>query len=251
MKKGNPIRGELVVCRIIRLHPNSAEVQLLEYGKPGMVHVSEVASRWVRDIREFLKENQYVVSRVLKVDERGITLSIKSVKREDNTRKMNEFKRERKAENLLEQLAKSMKKSLEQAYKEAGFIMQEEFGSLTKALDMAFKNPSLLKKKGIPEKWSKALEKAAKDRFGGKTYSLKGELELHSYSPEGVEIIKKALLSARKRGFEVSYISAPKYSLAGRGNDIKKLRSSLEEEGKGIVKEMEKSGGEGSFSLNE
>lgn len=251
MKKGMPQYGELVVCTITKLHPNSAEALLLEYDQPGLIHVSEVASRWVRDIREFLKEKQYVVCRVVRVEGQGISLSIKRVKREDNTKKMNEFKRERKSEAMLEQIAKSMKKNLDQAYKEVGFLLQEEFGSLTKALDVALKNPKLLKKKGVPDLWANALEQTVKKRFGGKTYALKGQLKLSCPAPDGVDVIKKALLASQKKGFSVSYLSAPTYILSGNGNDVKRLRVSLEEEGESLVKVIEKAGGEGSFSLED
>lgn len=251
MKRGFPERGELVVCKITRLHPNSAESQLLEYKKPGMIHVSEVASRWVRDIREFLKENQYVVCRVLQVDSRGISLTIKRVRPDDGNRKMNEFKRERKAENLLEQIAKSMKKTKEQAFEEAGFSMQEEFGSLTKAFEMAVKNPDLLKRKGISALWSAAIIENARKKFADKSYQLKGNLTLTCYKPDGVDIIKKLLSSAEKKGFSVTYISAPRYLLTSSGKDIKKLKANMEDEGQSLVKEIEKEGGDGKFSLKE
>ncbi|MBL7160850.1 MAG: S1 RNA-binding domain-containing protein [Candidatus Aenigmarchaeota archaeon] len=251
MKRGVPERGEAVVCKITKLHPNSAFAQLLEYDKTGMIHVSEVASRWVRDIREFLKENQYVVCRVLAVDDRGISLSIKRIRREEGNRKLTEFKREKKAENLLEQIAKKLKKTREQAFKEAGFIMQEEFGSLGKAFEMAVKDPALLKKKGIPPAWVSALTEAAKKKFAEKIYTLKGELELISYQPQGVDAIKKILQSAQKKGFQISYIAAPRYRITGKSKDIKQLRASLESEGEAAVEAIQKEGGEGKFVLKE
>ena len=100
-KKGSPSRGELVICRIRKIYPNSVTAELTEYGMTGMIHVSEVASRWVRNIREFLKENQYVICRVIGVDGESIQLSAKRVRYEEKTARMNEFKRERKAEKLL------------------------------------------------------------------------------------------------------------------------------------------------------
>jgi len=251
MKRGIPERGELVVCRILKLHPNSAEAMLLEYEKQGMIHVSEVASRWVRDIREFLKENQYVVCRVLDTDTRGISLSIKRVRWEDGNRKLNEFKRERKAEAILEQVAKSLKKTRKQAFQEVGFLLQEEFGSIAKAFEVAVKNPLLLKKKGVPSVWEKAIKSFAEKRFGEKTYQLKGKLELFCYSPDGIDIIKKALLPAKRKGFEIQYVSAPRYSIIGKGKNIKKLRASLQQEGEAIIKAVEKEGGEGKFVLKE
>lgn len=50
----------------------------LPNGKTGLVHISEVANEFVRDVRDFLKEEDPVRVRVLSLDERGrIALSIK------------------------------------------------------------------------------------------------------------------------------------------------------------------------------
>ena len=251
MKRGLPERNELVVCRITKIHPNSVEAQLLEYEAAGLIHVSEVASRWIRDIREFLKENQYVVCRVMRVDDQGLSLSVKRVRRDDGNRKLNEFKRERKSEAMLEQIAKSIKKTKEQAFKDVGFLLQEEFGSLSKAFEHAAKNPDLLKKKSIPAIWLKPILEAAQKRFAQKTYHLKGDLEMASFAPDGMNVIKKLLLQTEKKGFTVRYVSAPRYTILVSGKDIKKLRISIQEEGESLVKAIERSGGEGSFTLKE
>ncbi|MBQ5832166.1 MAG: RNA-binding protein S1 [Selenomonadales bacterium] len=53
----------------------------LEGGKVGLVHISEVADVYVRDVKDFLKEQDKVKVKVLSVDERGkIGLSIKTLK---------------------------------------------------------------------------------------------------------------------------------------------------------------------------
>ena len=137
-KTGLPEWNELVVCKITSLHPNSVDVLMIQYNKMGMVHVSEVAKRWVRDIREFLKVGQYLVCRVMKVDGETVHLSIKRVHRSESDSKLSEFKRERKAEKLLELAGKSINKTLEQSYDEVGHELQEEFGSLTKAFETSF-----------------------------------------------------------------------------------------------------------------
>ncbi|KOF56204.1 MULTISPECIES: S1 domain-containing RNA-binding protein [Clostridium] len=47
-------------------------------GKTGLVHISEVADSFVKDIREYLKEKDKVKVKVLSVDDNGkISLSIK------------------------------------------------------------------------------------------------------------------------------------------------------------------------------
>ena len=47
-------------------------------GKVGLVHISEVADEYVRDVRDFLQENDKVKVKVLGVDAKGkVALSIK------------------------------------------------------------------------------------------------------------------------------------------------------------------------------
>ena len=251
MKRGSPEIGELVVCRISKIHPNSAEAELLEYSGTGMIHVSEVAGRWVRDIREFIRENQYVVCRVVGSDSRGLSLSIKRVRRDEAGRRLNEFKREKKAGNMLEQAAKPLKKTREQAFKEVGFLLQEEFGSLTQAFETAGKNPALLKSKGVPQNWLDVISEIAQKKFAEKTFVVKADLILSSYLPDGLDVIKNLLASSRKKGFSISYISAPRYTISTSGTDIKKLRASIIQEGEDLVKAISKQEGEGKFALRE
>jgi S1 RNA binding domain protein len=56
-----------------------AFVELPE-GKVGLIHISEVADVYVRDVKDFLKEQDKVKVKVLSVDDRGkIGLSIKQL----------------------------------------------------------------------------------------------------------------------------------------------------------------------------
>ena len=56
-------------------------------GKTGLVHISEVAEEYVKDIKIHLKENQSVKVRVLSVDNGKISLSIKkAIDRNTNPR---------------------------------------------------------------------------------------------------------------------------------------------------------------------
>ena len=49
-------------------------------GKVGLIHISEVADVYVRDVKDFLKERDPVKVKVLSIDERGkIGLSIKQL----------------------------------------------------------------------------------------------------------------------------------------------------------------------------
>ncbi len=248
-KKGFPERDEMVVCEITRINPNSAYAKLLEYDRTGMIHVSEVAKRWVRDIREFVKERQLVVCKVTRVDGDYISLSIKRINKNQAERKLQEFKRERNAEKFLEQIGKQFGKSLEQTYEEIGYELEEKFGLLNKTFEIALKNPGLLTEKGIDKKWADAIAETAKKNFIEKTYEVKAVLNLVSYAPDGVDVIKKTLTQASVKGFDVRYISAPRYQLSSKGKDIKVLRESVEEVCNSIVQAVGGAGGEATFSI--
>jgi len=250
-KIGKPERNELVVCMITKLHPNSAYARLIEYNMDGIIHVSEVAKRWVRDIREFLKEKQYVVCRVRNVHEGTIELSVKRVDRNDANRKLNAFKREKRAEKMLEMAGKKFKLDIDGIYDEVGYSLIENFGSLMKAFETALKNPELFRSKGVPKKWADAITEIAQKSFSEKIYTIKGNLEAVCYSPDGIKTIKDILENAEKGGLKIRYVSAPKYEIIGKGKNFKKLELSLRETGEAIVKQLEKRNGEGSFELVE
>jgi translation initiation factor 2 subunit 1 len=252
-KQGYPRRDEMVVCKIVKIHPNSAFAELVEYdNKTGMIHVSEVASRWVRNIREFLKEDSYIVCKVIMVEGENISLSVKRVHKEQSTSKLNEFNRDKKSEKMLELAAKSIDKTLEEAYDEVGFEMQEQFGSMTKAFEVAVKNPDLMVRKGFKDPWLKALTEIAKKSIGDKIHEVKAKLELACYSPDGVEIIKKALANAMKgKDVEIKYISAPHYTLVGRGKNYREIRKLIEDTAGAIVAEINKHKGQCQFNIEE
>lgn len=69
--------GTIVEGKVTGITKFGAFVALPE-GKSGMVHISEVASSFVSDIKDFLQEGQTVKVKVISIDQAGrINLSIK------------------------------------------------------------------------------------------------------------------------------------------------------------------------------
>jgi S1 RNA binding domain protein len=68
--------GNIVEGRVSGITNFGAFIQLPE-GKTGLVHISEIAEEYVKDIKNHLKENQEVKVRVLSMDNGKISLSIK------------------------------------------------------------------------------------------------------------------------------------------------------------------------------
>lgn len=78
-------------------------------GETGLVHISEIAEVYVRDINDFLKTNDRVTVKVISIDERGkIGLSIKQAK--PVTRLMT---KKRASDSFEEKLARFLKESEE------------------------------------------------------------------------------------------------------------------------------------------
>ena len=77
-----PEEGELVICTVRDVKGFGAFVLLTEYNnREGFIHVAEVATGWVKYIRDHVREGQKIVCKVLRVDpvKEHIDLSLKQV----------------------------------------------------------------------------------------------------------------------------------------------------------------------------
>src|SRR3990167_5178204 len=106
-KQGFPEEGDLILCTVTSVQFHSVFVDLDEYGRNGMIHISEVAPGRIRNIRDYVKENKKVVCKVLKINrEKGyIDISLRRVNEKEKKRKIEEMKREQLAEKIAEQAA--------------------------------------------------------------------------------------------------------------------------------------------------
>jgi translation initiation factor 2 subunit 1 len=234
-KKGLPNIQELVVVKITEVTQFAAWCDLLEYEAKGIIPISEAAGKWIFDVSEVVKEGEIRVAKVIKVEEDKnlVHLSLKRVSKMDEKEKMNEFRKEERGEKLLELAAKNLGKSLQQAYEEVGYLLQEKFGSLYDAIINIKKNYSKLEKMKIPKEWIDAIVNVVEKSIREKEVEIKFELEVRSLEPNGVEIIKGILKEVEeKTGGIVKYLSAPTYRLEVKTTnpkkDEKKILTALE-----------------------
>ncbi|MBM7582467.1 S1 RNA binding domain protein [Caldicoprobacter guelmensis] len=69
--------GQVVEGRVSGITKFGAFIVLPD-GRTGMVHISEVADTYVKDIHQYLRQDERVMVKVLSIDERGrINLSIR------------------------------------------------------------------------------------------------------------------------------------------------------------------------------
>jgi len=233
-RRGFPDSGENVMVTVIQISPYSALCRLDEYpGKEGMIHVSEVSGKWVRDIKKFVKKNKQYAAKVMRVDEeRGhINLSLKRLSKKAGERKLQEFKKEERAEKMLELVGKEFGLNLEQAYEKIGFDLQENFGDMFRVFEEALKSTDNIIRRGVEEKYAEIISKIAKENIQKKKIKIKTELSVKFYTGDGVEKLREFLKNLRdKYKFEIKYISAPRYSIEILSDDPKNDKRKLKEQ---------------------
>lgn len=250
-----PEVGDLVIATVESVTDYGAYVRLDEYDKKGLLHISEISSAWIRNIRDFVRENQKVVLKVLRVDaEKGhIDLSLRRVTKREKIEKILSWKRERKAEGLLRNVAEKVGLSVEEVYEKAGALMEKEYGLYESFERAARDGASFLIKLGVPEEIANAVVEIARERMPVPMVKVKGIVELRCMKPNGVKVIKEAFLEAKKaekvRDAKIRFyvVAAPRYCIEVMAENYKHAESTLQRIAENVVSSVVKAGGQGVF----
>ncbi|MGZ7095396.1 MAG: translation initiation factor IF-2 subunit alpha [Methanobacterium sp.] len=251
MKKEWPDEGDLIVGTVHKVLGYGAFASLEEYeGKEAFIHISEVSSGWVKNIRDFVRENQKIVARVLRVNPKKghVDVSMKRIREDQRTRKIQQWKIEQKAEKLLEIAAKTIEKDLDTAYEEIGYKIINEFGDLYEAFETAAEEgETALTSRGIDGEWAKTITEVAKKNISPPEVHISGYINLHSYAPNGVEVIREALSTVESDEVAVQCVGAPRYRLIVTSSDYLTAENLLKEASQKCIDTVLKDGGEGEF----
>ena len=249
-----PDVGDLVIATVVRVVDYGAYVRLDEYqGKEGMIHISEISTTWVKNIRDHAREGQKLVLKVLRVNpQRGqIDLSLRRVTGREKAEKMLQWKKEKKAESILKSASERIKiepTSVEMIKQK----VSEKYDSLYDALEDSVEGGvEVFVKLGIPSDSATALSEAAKSKIRLEKAKVKATVELTCVKPIGVDAIKTALLDAKKirkpRGTDVKIytVGSPRYRIevtAKDYNDGERTLNEVVDEALATIKNL---GGEG------
>ncbi len=251
-----PEQGELVVCTVKKVVDFGAFVGLDEYeGKEGLIHVSEVASGWIKYIRDHVREGQKIVCKVLNVaPTRGhIDLSLKDVNEHQRREKIHIWKNEQKAEKMLNFVASDAGVDVDKLYDDIGDKLVKKFGSIYSAFEEAVVDGrSVLTDIGISKDYADIMVRVARENVKLPIVDIAGYVSLTCPLPNGVEVIKEALSTASKVeipevNIEVSYVGAPNYRIRVTAPDYKKAEVALRKAAEAATKIVEKSEGTGEF----
>jgi translation initiation factor 2 subunit 1 len=235
-----------------------AFVSLDEYdGKEGFIHITEVATGWVKYIRDYVREGQKIVCKVLAVDpsKEHVDLSLKVINDHQRREKIHLWKDEQKAERLLDMVAQKGGKSAEKQITDEDYDkLIETYGTLYKAFEESVINKKALEEAGFKGLWVADFVAVANENIEPPLVDIAGYLELICYQPDGVNHIKTALSQIEKKmgrdGAEVivQYIGAPRYRLQVRAKNYKTAEDVITKAADKAIIYITKHNGEGKFA---
>lgn len=241
-----------MVCTVTQVVDFGAFVTLDEYvGKQGLIHISEVASGWIKYIRDHVREGQKIVCKVLSVDRsrHHIDLSLKDVNEHQRREKIQEWKADQKAWKWLQMAYQNRPDDL----KRVTDALLSSYDSLYLALEeTAITGADALADLGLTEEDVNALTALSRDNVKIPSVEISGYVDLTSPAPDGVEVIRKALKQAKRVkdkdvSLGITYIGAPRYRIHVTAPDYKHAESVLKKAAQSAVKYIEQHGGEGAF----
>ena len=253
---GWPEPSELVVGKIDEIEDFGVFVDLSEYeGKRGLCHISEVASGWIKNVRDHVNEGQTVVAKVLDVDESAqqIDLSIKDVNDHQRKEKIQEWKNEQKADNWMEL---AFGEDLDdEKYAAVANELLSEFGSLYDGFEgAAIHGESALAETDLEADEIAAIVETARSNVSVPYVNVTGYVDLTCSEGEGVDVIKDALEAAEGNGevpeeiqLEVTYVGSPEYRIQVRAPDYKTAEGALEDSAARATSVVEDAGGNANF----
>lgn len=232
IKKQLPVNGELVLIKIKKIMPHGAYCELIEYNTEAYLPISEIASGWIKNIHEFIKEGQKDIAKVISVDvgKRAIDISLKKTTARDKREKMNGYNLEKRAERLFNQATVAAKVEPEKdALTEE---VSRHVSTYAELINGIAENKDFIKFLKN-ERFREALFELVSKNIKPKRYKVTYTAEIKANRPDtSIYAIKKALEEVSKLGIDILYLGAPRYRLVSEDVSYPKAE--------GRVKESEK-----------
>ncbi len=223
-----PEPGEIVICTVREITSHGIYVNLDQYNATnGFLHVSEISTGWVRNIDRVAKVQQKLVLKVIRADRsrKEIDLSLRQVTNEERRAKVIQWKRDERAHAIMNVVRK--KTNLTDAQL-TDYVkrLEGEFGTLYEALEAAAKRgEKVVAALELPEPVKNAIVETANEKIVPPKYEVGAIVEVSSRAPDGVEQVKKTLLSATSSlssaDVRITYAGAPRYRIRITADDYK------------------------------
>ena len=228
-----PEEGDIVVATINEVTGHGAYVTLDEYNHTtGFLHISEIATGWIRNIERYVKPKQKTVLKVIRVNasRSEVDLSLKQVSGEERKSKLIEVKKTEKASAFMEIIKSRTKMSDAQINELEDKILQKYDYVYDLFEAVARKGISVLQNLDLSPETVQAIEEES-SKIQIPRVEIRGILEVSIKKPDGIDIIKNILspfeISKGGTNITVTYIAAPKYRITVRAENFKVAEKAL------------------------
>jgi len=246
-EKSLPEAGDIVITTVKQVTNHGAYVTLDEYkGITGFLHISEIATGWIRNIERHIRLKQKIVLKVIRVDKNRseIDLSLKQVSGEEKKSKIIEVKKNEKGHAFLDIIKTKLNLSNEQLKEFENKILEKYDFIYDLFENVAKKGIEAIHNMGFSQDLLDAIEEES-NKINVQIFEIRGTIEMTSKHSDGVEGIKDIFsnIESNKSNSKVkiTYIGAPKYRIVVTGenfksaekilnNSIEKIRSIIEKD---------------------
>ena len=249
--KNLPDEGDIVLANVKQVTNHGAYVFLEEYGNmTGFLHISEIATGWIRNIERYVRANQKIVLKVIRVNKTRseVDLSLKQVSGEEKKSKIIEVKKNEKANAFMAIIKSKVNLSDEQVKQIEDDYVYDIFEATAK------KGKEVLLPLELNENVMNIIEEESK-KIPIPHVEIRGILEVSSQKANGVENIKSILSAAETTKGNarviISYIAAPKYRIVVAADNFKIAEKTINNSIEKIKSAIEKDGGNFNFIRQE
>jgi translation initiation factor 2 subunit 1 len=222
-----PEEGEIIIATVKLMTGHGVYVTLDEYNNmTSFLHVSEIATGWIRNIERYFQPKQKAVLKVIRVNKvRGeVDTSLKQVSGEERKSQLIEVKHSEKVNDLLDFIRSKLNLS-DKNIQEIEDRMLQKYSYVYNAFEaVSRKGLDAIQNIELSPEIKNVIDDASKT-IPIPVVQISRIMEITSIKPEGIEIIKSRLADAEgnKRGASttIKYIGAPRYNVVVNAENFK------------------------------
>lgn len=252
-----PEDGEIIIATVKEVTGHGAYVTLDEYDNmTGFLHISEIATGWIRNVERYVRPKQKAVLKVIRVNKtRGeVDTSLKQVSGEERKSKLIEVKKKEKATAFMDFIMSKLKLADVQVAEIEEKILQK-YDYVYDAFEaIARKGPEATQNIDLAQEVKSAMEEES-SKIQIPQVEVRGIMEISSKKSDGIEMIKSTLTGVESsRGgtkTSVTYAGAPRYRIVVSAENFKVAEKSMNNAVEKIRTAIEKQHGAFNFNREE
>ncbi|PIU21998.1 MAG: hypothetical protein COT14_03305 [Candidatus Diapherotrites archaeon CG08_land_8_20_14_0_20_30_16] len=227
-----PERDEFVVCTVEKIFDYGVEVRLEEYtDQKGFIPLSQIAARWVKNIRNFVKMGQIRVAKVIYInrEKNQINLSFAMVQKQTEESKLSEWRQTKRVQQLLGVVAQELNKNLDD-------VWDKITGPILNKYDSVYEAFQEIKRYGkdfipeIPKEYQDALFKVIDKNITLSDKIISEKIKIEVLKENGLALIKdgfKKVCKEKEISANVTYIGNGTYFVKAQARDYKMIEKYL------------------------